>query len=170
MPLARPSPGTLGLALALLILVLDQISKWAMMALLLDPPRALWLAPVANLVPVWNRGVSFGLLGTAAPWAPAALVAMSLAIVAGLLAWLLRTRCRPIGIALGLVIGGALGNVVDRLRFGAVFDFIDLNAFGYHWPAFNLADSAITGGVVLLLADAFLPSLFKGRDSSYDRG
>jgi signal peptidase II len=76
------------------------------------------------------------------------------AITTALLVWLARSPPRIVATALGLVIGGAIGNVVDRLRFGAVFDFLDLHVMGWHWPAFNIADAAISVGVVLLLVDA----------------
>jgi signal peptidase II len=90
----------------------------------------------------------------------------SVAVSAALCVWLARAESRLVAIALGLTIGGALGNVVDRLRFGAVFDFLDFHAFGWHWPAFSLADSAITLGVAGLL----LTSLLGGpRDSKVGR-
>jgi signal peptidase II len=73
--------------------------------------------------------------------------------VAALVVWLRKAETRTLAVALGLVIGGAVGNVIDRLRFGAVFDFLDFHALGWHWPAFNLADSAISVGVGLLLID-----------------
>jgi signal peptidase II len=82
------------------------------------------------------------------------LVAVALVIVTVLMIWLSKTDRLRLGLALGLVIGGAIGNVIDRLRFGAVFDFLDVHAFGFHWPAFNVADSAITVGALALVADS----------------
>ena len=102
----------------------------------------------------WNRGVSFGMFNTASPYNAWVLSAIALGIVAALAVWLRRAGRPFLAAAIGLVMGGALGNVVDRLRFGAVFDFLDLHAVGYHWPAFNVADSAITVGAVLLVVDS----------------
>jgi signal peptidase II len=88
-------------------------------------------------------------------------VALAGVVSIGLLWWLGRVETRLAALSIGLVLGGAVGNVVDRLRFGAVFDFLDVHAWGWHWPAFNLADSAISVGVVLLL----LESLSGARES-----
>jgi len=88
-----------------------------------------------------------------AEYGPLVLAALALIVSVVLTAWLWQARRLSLGLALGLVIGGAIGNVIDRLRFGAVVDFLDLHAFGYHWPAFNVADSAITVGVFLMLFD-----------------
>jgi signal peptidase II len=82
------------------------------------------------------------------------LVLVALAITGAMAWWLARAPSRLVAAALGLVIGGALGNVVDRIRFGAVFDFVDLHVAGWHWPAFNVADAAIVAGAGLLLLDA----------------
>jgi signal peptidase II len=112
------------------------------------------VTPFFDLVLVWNRGVSFGMLtggGGVPPWA---LVALAGAIGLFLLAWLWRETRAPARLALWLVIAGAVGNVVDRLRFGAVVDFLDFHVNGYHWPAFNVADSAIVVGAGLLLLDS----------------
>jgi signal peptidase II len=136
-----------GLGVAALVLVLDQLTKLALMAWLDEPVR---LLSFLNLVVVWNPGVSFGMLGAAGPWA---LIGLALAIVVLLTIWLRRSASTLSATALGLVIGGALGNVIDRLRFGAVFDFVDVHALGWHWPAFNVADSAICIGAGLLLLD-----------------
>ncbi|CFX34563.1 Lipoprotein signal peptidase [Candidatus Filomicrobium marinum] len=105
--------------------------------------------PVLNLVLVHNHGVSFGMLAGITPWW--ALSCLSLTIVGALSIWLWRAHDGLLGAALGLVIGGALGNVLDRLRHGAVIDFLDVHLGAYHWPAFNLADVAVVCGVGLLL-------------------
>ena len=81
---------------------------------------------------------------------------MALAVAGVLTAWLWRTANPLLGLALGLVIGGAVGNVIDRVRFGAVVDFLDFHALGYHWPAFNVADAAINVGIAILLVETFL--------------
>tara|TARA_R110002073_G_scaffold46471_1_gene126794 strand:+ start:1176 stop:1664 length:489 start_codon:yes stop_codon:yes gene_type:complete len=143
-----------GLGLAFLVLVLDQISKWWVLTDLMNPPRVIEVLPFANLVLVWNRGVSFGLFNTASDYGPWILSALALAVSAVLAVWLFRGPERMVGWGIGLILGGALGNVIDRLVHGAVVDFVDLHAGGAHWPAFNVADSAITVGAVLLILDS----------------
>ena len=145
-----------GLVLALVVVVLDQVSKWWILAGVMNPPTVIPVTPFFNLVLVWNRGVSFGLLNQASAWIPWLLSALAAAICAGLVVWLRRADGRWLATALGLVIGGAVGNLVDRLRHGAVVDFLDVHAGGYHWPAFNVADAAITVGVGVLLIDALI--------------
>lgn len=110
--------------------------------------------PFANLVMVWNRGVSFGLFAGTGGQNPYILVGVAAVITIVLLVWLARTSDRFLQSALVMIVAGAVANVHDRLRFGAVADFVDLHVAGYHWPAFNLADSCIVVGAVLLAADA----------------
>jgi signal peptidase II len=148
------SPRRLGLLLAVAVLVLDQLSKWWIMTVVMAPPKPVVLAPFFNIVLVFNRGVSFGMFGAAPHWMPWLLLGFALAVAGGLGVWLMRARNRWLGAGLGLVIGGAIGNAIDRVRLGAVVDFLDVHAAGYHWPAFNVADSAITVGVLLLLFDS----------------
>jgi len=142
-----------GLILAATVIGLDQISKWAIMELM-RPPRVIEITPFFNLVVGWNRGISFGLFNNDSPLNAWILSILALSIAIVLVIWLSRTDRRSVAIGLGLIIGGAIGNVIDRLRFGAVFDFLDVHAYGFHWPAFNVADSAITIGAVLLVADS----------------
>ena len=147
----------LGLAVAAVTLVADQVTKLYFYDLLvIGGVRFVEVLPFFNLVTVWNYGVSFGMLTNDSQIGPWLFVAVALAIVAALFTWLRRAATRMVAIALGMVIGGAIGNVIDRLTYGAVFDFLDLHAFGWHWPAFNLADSGISIGVILLLADGLL--------------
>jgi lipoprotein signal peptidase len=103
---------------------------------------------------VWNRGVTFGLLSGDGPWNHLILALLAAAIAVFLLRWLARAETRTVAVALGAVIGGAVGNVVDRLRFGAVVDFVDTYAWGWHWYVFNIADAGIVCGVAALIADA----------------
>jgi signal peptidase II len=145
-----------GFTAAAAVFVLDQLTKWWILDVVMRPPRVIEVSPFFNIVLVWNRGASFGLFGDGGAWAPWALIALAGAIAVGLGVWLWRTKSRFAALALGLVIGGAVGNVVDRLRFGAVVDFLDFHLGGQHWPAFNVADSAITVGVVMLLADSLI--------------
>ncbi|MBL8659041.1 MAG: signal peptidase II [Rhodospirillales bacterium] len=149
----RPRHLVLGLGLAGSVIVADQLSKWAMMAIM-RPPRVIEVTAFFNLVVGWNRGVSFGLFNTDSPLNAWVLPVLALSIAAVLAIWLSRTDRRTIALGLGLIIGGAIGNVIDRLRFGAVFDYLDFHAFGFHWPAFNVADSAITIGAIILVADS----------------
>jgi signal peptidase II len=147
----------LGLAVAAVVFVADRISK----AWLLDLMRAhgpvVEVTPFFNLVMVWNRGVSFGMLqsGEAGRYV---LSAVALAIVAGLILWLRRVEVWWLAAGLGAIVGGAVGNVVDRLWYdeGAVADFFDFHVAGWHWPSFNVADAAIVVGVGLILLDALL--------------
>lgn len=147
----------LGLAVAAITLVADQATKLYFYDLLvIGGTRFIEVLPFFNLVTVWNYGVSFGMLTNDSRIGPLLFVAVALAIVVALFTWLRRAATRMVAIALGMVIGGAIGNVIDRLTYGAVFDFLDFHAFGWHWPAFNLADSGISIGVILLLADGLL--------------
>ena len=151
-----------GIVVALLALIADQLSKWWILADVMDPPSTIELTPFLNIVLVWNRGVSFGLFNTGSPMVPWILSGVALAVLIGLCIWLYRVPKRLPALGLGLVMGGAVGNLIDRIRFGAVVDFVDLHAFGQHWPAFNVADSAIVVGVGLLIFD----SLFQKPDST----
>ena len=145
----------LGLIVATMIVVADRLVKWWAIGALAEEPFGVEILPFFNLVLVWNRGISFGMFGGGAlpPWL---LGAIAVAVILALVIWLRRVETRLLAATIGLVIGGALGNVIDRFRFGAVADFIDVHWGDYHWPAFNLADAAISIGVVILLLDALL--------------
>ena len=143
----------LGLVVAGAVVVLDQLTKWAVLAWL---DQVIALTPFFNLVLVWNPGVSFGMFDSAGAHGPWILSGLALAVVVALLIWLRRVDHPLTAAGLGLIIGGALGNVIDRVRFGAVIDFLDVHAAGWHWPAFNVADSAIFIGAALLLVDGLL--------------
>lgn len=152
----------LGLAAAAIVLAADQASKWYVRDVLHVPERGtLPVLPVLNLTMVWNRGVTFGLLDAAGAWAAPLLVLGALAIVAALGVWLWRAERWPVAVALGAIAGGAVGNVIDRLRFGAVVDFIHAHAFGWSWYVFNVADAAIVCGVAVLILDG----MRSGRDT-----
>ncbi|HLT76711.1 MAG TPA: signal peptidase II [Ferrovibrio sp.] len=148
-----------GVAVAAVILLGDQLSKMFFLDLVAQhSPPVIYVAPFFNLVQVWNTGVSFGLFQEDSAVRSWTLVGVAAAVLVWLSIWLWRAHNRLVAVALGGIIGGAIGNIIDRLRFGAVFDFVDLHAFGWHWPAFNLADSAIVVGVGLLLLDGLRPS------------
>ena len=153
---ARPSTSRLAVGLAAAVVLFDQLSKWWITAVVMQPPRQIPLLPFLNLALARNRGVSFGLLRLEGPWGPWLLSAAALAVVIWLFLWQRRARDPWIAASVGLIAGGALGNVVDRLIRHAVVDFIDAYVGLYHWPAFNLADSAITLGVALLLWETLL--------------
>lgn len=155
-----------GIAFALAAFLTDQATKAAALAAAPDLAQGVEVLPFFNLVLAHNRGVTFGLLASDHPAGRWLLILLTGAVTAGLLVWLTRVQSRLQAAALGLVIGGALGNLVDRLRHGAVTDFLDFHVQGYHWPAFNLADSGIVLGVALLLiVDLRAPAAHKpGRE------
>ena len=146
---------TLGFALALTVFVLDQLSKYWIIAIVGLRERG-WVdvLPFFNLTWVENRGVSMGLLTTDGDLGRWLLVGLTALISVGVAVWLWRERSRYDVVALGLVLGGAAGNIVDRVRFGYVVDFLHAFWGEWHFYVFNVADSAITVGVILLLARA----------------
>lgn len=153
----------LGLAVAAVVIVLDQLTKWWVLNTIMQPfPRVVEVTPFFNLVLTWNQGVSFGMFAHEAEYMPYVLSAVAIGITLFLLGWLRRADSRFVALCLGLVIGGALGNVIDRLLYGAVADFLDFHAFGFHFWAFNIADSGISVGVILLVIDG----LFRGDESA----
>jgi signal peptidase II len=146
--------GWLAYAAALAVIAADQLSKaWVLGPFDLPARSPVEVLPILRLTMVWNQGVSFGLLNSHGDLGRWALVVFEtgVAIILGL--WARRNPRPVLGLALGLVMGGALGNVIDRARFGAVADFIDVTALHFPW-VFNLADSAINIGVALLLWDS----------------
>ena len=124
---------------------------------------AISVTPFMDIVLVWNRGISYGLFQQDGPgrWL---LVGLTAAVTAGLCVWLWRTRERMVRIALALVVAGAGGNLVDRIAYGAVVDFVYLAYAGVSWYVFNVADAAIVAGVALLVWDGFFGS--RERDSA----
>lgn len=172
------------LVLALFVIAADQASKWYTMEHVLRPeaariagtpettsvdfvgwykahpaplePTEIQVLPNFNLVTVWNKGISFGIFNKTTDYGPMILTGLAFVISAFFLIWLFRVDNTMQSIGILLVIGGAMGNVIDRLRFGAVFDFLDFHLFDYHWPAFNIADSGIVLGVAVLIIYSFL--------------
>lgn len=145
-------------AIALVVIALDQLSKYWILAVLRLPEQAshevFWPLQFTR---IWNEGVSFGLLQAQHDVVRWGLVVFSLGVAALLSAWA-RSQPRLLpALGLGLVIGGAIGNAIDRARFGAVVDFIDVQRLGFFPWIFNIADSGITIGVILLLLDSLRP-------------
>jgi signal peptidase II len=145
------------LALSAVIIALDQLTKHAVLATL-SPREAIEITSFFNLVLAHNRGAAFSFLAGASGWQRELFIAIAL-IASVWIVWLLRRYPRQtlFCAALALVLGGAIGNVIDRITVGAVVDFLDFHAYGYHWPAFNIADSAITCGAALLIWDGLRP-------------
>ena len=151
------SPGLMrsGLLLGAVVLLADQASKyWVLNILDLPALGSIALLPVLNLTMVWNHGVTFGLFNGSGRIGAILLTLVAIAVVALLIGWMRRTDRLPVAAALGAITGGAVGNVIDRLRFGAVVDFIHAHAFGWSWYVFNVADACIVCGVGVLLIDS----------------
>lgn len=142
--------------LSLLALILDQVSKLSITASM-QLYESIPLVPFFNLTYVHNTGAAFSFLSEAGGWQRWFFALMAIAISAVLLLWLKRLQPQEtlLAVALALVLGGAIGNLVDRLLYGYVIDFLDVYYQQLHWPAFNIADSAITLGVVLMLLESF---------------
>lgn len=156
----RANPRLIGFAAAAFAFGVDQAVKQMMLSAL-APGIPVSVAPFFTLHLSFNAGVSFGLFADWFTERPLALAAITLGIALLVSVWLWRTGTRRQAFALGAIIGGALGNIADRLRIGAVVDYLDLHVADYHWPAFNLADAAIAGGVAILLLGEFM----RGRDA-----
>lgn len=150
-----------GLMIATLIVVIDQLFKIQMVEYMADHPFGIEVTSFFRLVMVWNSGVSFGMFagGETTRWI---LIALSTAISLVLVVILAKSDKKLIGYAMGLVLGGAIGNIIDRLHYGRVADFFDVDLILMRWPAFNIADIAIVCGVILLL----LENLFFDKKSS----
>jgi signal peptidase II len=147
----------LGAAMALAILVLDQASKWWILEVFDLPARgSVAVMPHLNLTMVWNRGITFGLLRSDSAWETALLTVVAAGVVVALAVWLLRADRLRVALSLGAIAGGAVGNIIDRIRFGAVVDFLHAHAWGWSWYVFNVADAAIVCGVGVLLLDSLL--------------
>ena len=153
----RRSPFALmGFLVALGILIADQVSKHVMLRVVdLDVIGQIRvLDPWFNLTMVWNRGISFGLFQAGSWWQIGILIAVSLGVSALLASWMIQAERRLQAVSFGMIIGGAIGNVIDRLAYGAVADFFDFS--GLYFPyVFNVADAAISLGVVVLVLDLF---------------
>ncbi|WP_081759296.1 signal peptidase II [Thioalkalivibrio sp. HK1] len=144
---------------SLAVVIADQLTKIAAL-LWIDPLAPKALAPMLNLVLAYNPGAAFSILSTAGGWQRGLFIGLALAVSALVVRWLytMPRNQRLMSCALSLLLGGAIGNMIDRIHLGAVIDFIDVHVAGRHWPAFNVADSAICIGVVLLMICTLRPN------------
>lgn len=145
------------LAVSFGVIIADQATKFAILrefAL----HESMSITSFFNLVLVYNRGAAFSFLAGASGWQREFFIGIALAASIWVI-YLLRKHAHEalFSFSLSLILGGALGNLIDRLRYGAVVDFLDFHAYGYHWPAFNVADSAITCGAILLVWESIRP-------------
>lgn len=171
----------------LVVIAADQASKWLVLETMLrtkseNPDFWAWFStrdligdfvdqreayntitytPWLNFTMVWNKGVSFGMFGGENALPPIVFIGFSLVVSMGMMVWLVLARSKTLSIALPLIIGGAIANSIDRFRFGAVADFIDVHVGDKHWPAFNLADSCIVLGACFIVLDALLTAMHK---------
>jgi len=169
-PVAVTRLGLYAYALAAAVVILDQLSKfWVLNGLHLAQRGQIPVLPFFRLTMVMNGGVSFGLLRADTPMGRWLLVAAALTVVVCLIAWARKAERPLFALALGLIIGGALGNnLIDRARIGEVVDFLDFSGLAFPW-VFNVADSAITVGVCLLLLDSFTPAPKPQTDLAADK-
>jgi signal peptidase II len=147
----------LGFLIAAVTFVLDQATKlYTLFVIDLPLREPIRLAPFLDLIVVWNRGISYGLFQQHTEFGRWLLILLSVAASLALSIWIKRTANRWLAASLALIVGGALGNVVDRLAYGAVFDFIHIHVGSFSWYVFNVADAAIVAGVAGLLYDSFV--------------
>lgn len=166
---SSPAPGAflrLGLAVALALLVTDQATKLAL--IYGTDIRLTWpwhITPFLDFTVVWNRGISYGLFQQETELGRWILTGVKLAASVILFFWLKRAENRLEAIGIGLIIGGAIGNAIDRIWHGAVFDFVHFHAGTFSWYVFNVADAAIVIGVILMVASPLL-TFRRGADAS----
>jgi signal peptidase II len=149
------NPARFGAMVALATLALDQASKlYFLFVDVLSLREPLVLAPFLDLIVVWNRGISYGLFQQDSEVGRWVLLAVMIAAAVGLSVWMARASSRLLAASLGLIVGGALGNAIDRIAYGAVFDFVHFHVGSFSWYVFNVADAAIVAGVVGLVYDS----------------
>ena len=145
-----------GLFVALVVLLLDQLTKYYMLHEVLGEQLVIEITSFFNFVRAWNTGVSFSMFNDYGNLGTIILSVVAGIIIIALLVWLKGEKDKLAQIALGMIIGGAVGNVIDRVRLGAVFDFLDFHIMEKHWPAFNMADSFICVGAIILIVQSIL--------------
>jgi signal peptidase II len=147
----------LGLGIAVLTLLIDQAQKaWMLYIYDIGAKGIVTITPFFDLVLVWNRGISYGLLRQETALGRIGLIVFAIAASLALTVWLSRQTTALGAVSIGLIIGGAVGNVIDRIVYGAVADFFSLHVFGLQWYVFNIADAAIVAGVAGLLYEALV--------------
>ncbi|MEO1200007.1 MAG: signal peptidase II [Pseudomonadota bacterium] len=167
----RRSALILGALVVLIALVIDQASKyWFLHIYDIAEKSPVAVTPFFNFVMVWNYGISYGLFQQDTDFGRYALVAVKIVVSIGLTVWMVRTHDRLIAVSLGLIIGGAIGNAIDRVVYGAVADFFHFYVGSFSWYVFNLADVAVVAGVTLLLYDSFLRHRGQDRDGRSSEG
>ncbi|WP_425515532.1 signal peptidase II [Microvirga antarctica] len=158
--MSRPSTSAaarIGFGIAALVLILDQATKlYTLFVYDLPVREPVVLGPFLNLIVVWNRGISFGMFQQHEDLGRWILIVVSIVAAIALTVWIRRASGKMLAASLGLIVGGAVGNVIDRFAYGAVFDFIQLRIGDWSWYVFNVADAAIVAGVVGLLYDSFV--------------
>lgn len=148
----------LGLGVTFAALVLDQLTKsWIIHVYDLPERGRVAVTPFFDLVMLWNPGISYGLFAQDSELGRYVLIGFALVTAAVLIVWIARTPNRLLAVSLALIAGGALGNAIDRMIYGAVADFVSLHAYGFYWYVFNVADAAIVLGVAGLLYDTLFP-------------
>lgn len=151
-----------GFGIAIIIIFCDQYSKWWITINLKDTREIIPITDFLNIVLTYNTGVSFGLFANDSEVARWILVSLTIAISLILIRWLSTAKNSLNIISFGMIIGGAIGNITDRVLIGAVIDFLDFYVSSFHWPAFNVADSAICIGAALLILESLLITEKKG--------
>lgn len=151
-----------GLLACIIIVAADQLSKAAVLHWFATNSGKIIVTPFLNIVLAWNKGVSFSLFPAQSSQAIWALIVVAALLSFVLFIWIWMAETKFIGVCLGMILGGALGNIADRFQFGAVVDFLDFHLYGYHWYTFNIADCGIVVGAALLLGH----QLFFAKDHS----
>jgi len=163
----RTHGARLGLLVALATLVLDQASKLGLLfGYDLPVKEPVVVAPFLDLMVVWNRGISYGLFQQHTDVGRWVLLGISVAAAIGLSLWMARTPSRFLAAALGLIVGGAVGNAIDRIAYGAVFDFVHFHIGQFSWYVFNIADAAIVAGVIGLIYDSLVLDKRRARQAN----
>ncbi len=156
----------LGLCVAIAAFLIDQLTKWLVQGYFANDHVQYSIGNFFNLVEAWNTGVSFSMFNNGGIIGALVLSAFAIGVIVFMLFWLKKETNVLVQIALGLIIGGALGNVVDRIRFGAVYDFLDFYCGQWHWPAFNMADSFICVGAFVII----ILGMFNSKSNATKRG
>ncbi|AFX99676.1 signal peptidase II [Candidatus Endolissoclinum faulkneri L2] len=143
------------IGISALVIAVDQVSKLLIISKLCNFPECIMVFPGINFIQVWNKGVSFGMLSAISDWEVWILISLALLICCFMIAVMMQTTRLSTIVSLSAVIGGGIGNIIDRLLYGAVLDFVDVHYQKWHWPAFNIADCAIVLGVSFLLINSF---------------